>query len=210
MGKWAVVKKRQSVSLWASGAGSQEAEVSVWAESSNAHEGRWCPHTGHTAATQQCGDQNSQPPLTLPGERFLPSTAASLSFSMALTTASCIRELLGISMTPCSHCTWDFSLQWCLWRREQHTPRHGLSQHLWPQIYQLQPSSAAKTQSLLMGIWIATDSLGSCESEDKWSEEQVYSATERSKPAQQEQAANTAPQQGTNSSPFQSKAVSRT
>lgn len=184
--------------------------MSVWAESSNAHKGRWCSHTGHTAATEQCRFWNSKPPLTLPGERFVPSTAASLSFSRALITASCVRELLAISMAQCSHCTWDFLLQWCLWRREQHPPRHGLSWHLWPQIYQLQPSSAAKTQTLLMGIWIATNSLDRCESEDKWSEEWVYSATERDEPAQQEQAANTSLQQGTNSSPFLSKAVSNT
>lgn len=152
MGKWAVVKKRQSVSLWASGAGSQEAELSVWAESSHAHKGRWCSHTGHTAAAQQCRDQNSQSPLSLPGEIFLSSTAASLSFSMALITASCVRELLGISMAQCSHCTWHFLLQWCLWRREQHVPRHGPSQHLWPQICQLQPSSAAKTQTFWWGF----------------------------------------------------------
>lgn len=61
-----------------------------------------------------------------------------------------------------------------------------------------------------MGIWIATHSLSSCESEDKWSEEWAYSAAERGKPPQQEQAANTSPQQGTNSSPFPSKAVSNT
>lgn len=90
---------------------------------------------------------------------FCPAQLPVSASAWHLITASCVRELLGLSMAQCSHCTWDFLLQWCLWRREQYAPRHGLSQRLWPQIYQLQPSSAAKTQTLLKGIWIVTDSV---------------------------------------------------
>lgn len=168
----------------------QGARSVCWAESRNAHKGKWCSHTEHTAATQQCRDQNSEPPLTLPGEIFLPSTAASLSFSMALITASCVRELLGISMARCSHCTWDFLLQWCLWRREQWTTRSQA---------QAQPASLATDLSAAaQQCKDSNPSDGNLNcyrlTQELWVRGTGLLRLQRDKPMQQEQAANTSPQ----------------